>query len=100
MQSISEFLVNFPKHGSFVSYAKEFISDTFACGAGWTYWISWVGYVPAEAVECGIVLKNFLPLHPNVYSIIVLGLISAINLFQVTWFGHIESLLSLLKIAQ
>ena len=37
---------------------KEFIGESFACGAGWAYWINWVGYVPAEAVACGIMMST------------------------------------------
>jgi AAT family amino acid transporter len=55
MQSFSECLVNFPTHGSFISYTKEFIRDTFACRAGSTYWICWLGYAHAGVVLSGIV---------------------------------------------
>lgn len=99
MQSFGELLVNIPRRGSFVSYAKEFIGESFACGAGWAYWINWVGYVPAEAVACGIIMNTFVPGNIVVYSIIALLLITIVNLYHVTWFGHIESILSILKIA-
>lgn len=99
MQCFGELLVNVPRRGSFVSYAKEFIGESFACGAGWAYWINWVGYVPAEAVACGIIMNTFVPGSILIYSIAALGLITLVNLYHVTWFGHIESILSLMKIA-
>jgi AAT family amino acid transporter len=98
MQSFGELLVNLPRSGSFVSYCKEFLGETFSCGAGWAYWMNWVGYVPAEAVACGIVMNNFLKFHVVVYAIIALTIITFVNLFHVTWFGHIESVLAILKI--
>lgn len=101
MQSFAELLVNVPRRGSFVSYCKEFLGESFACGAGWAYWINWVGYVPAEAVACGIMMSTFVPFKGSVmvYSIIALALITLVNVYHVTWFGHIESILALLKVA-
>lgn len=101
MQSFGELLVNVPRRGSFVSYCKEFIGESFACGAGWAYWINWVGYVPAEAVACGIMMSTFVPFKGSVmvYSIISLALITLVNVYHVTWFGHIESILAILKVA-
>jgi AAT family amino acid transporter len=98
MQSFGELLVNLPRRGSFVSYCKEFLGDVFSCGAGWAYWINWVGYVPAEAVACGLVCDHFLKFHVVVYAIIALALITIVNLFHVTWFGHVESVLAIAKI--
>ncbi|MGL4483731.1 MAG: amino acid permease [Anaerovoracaceae bacterium] len=98
MASFGELLVNIPRRGSFVSYAKEFIGESFACGAGWAYWINWVGYVPAEAVACGIIMKAFVGGNVILYSIVALALITMVNIYQVKWFGHIESVLSILKI--
>ncbi len=99
MQSFGELLVNVPRRGSFVSYAKEFIGESFACGAGWAYWINWVGYIPAEAVACGIIMNTFVPGNVVIYSAAALLLITIVNLYHVTWFGHIESILSIMKIA-
>lgn len=99
MQSFGELLVNVPRRGSFVSYAKEFIGESFACGVGWAYWINWVGYVPAEAVACGIIMNTFVPGNIVLYSIVALLLITLVNLYHVSWFGYIESILSILKIA-
>jgi AAT family amino acid transporter len=98
MQSFGELLVNLPRHGSFISYCKEFLGDIFSCGAGWAYWMNWVGYVPAEAVASGLIMQNFLHFHVVVYAIIALALITFVNLFHVTWFGHVESVLAILKI--
>lgn len=101
MQSFAELLVNIPRRGSFVSYCKEFIGESFACGAGWSYWINWVGYVPAEAVACGIIMTTFVPFTGSVmvYSVIALALITVVNVYHVSWFGHIESILAILKVA-
>jgi len=98
MMSFGELLVNLPRRGSFVSYTREFIGESAAAGVGWSYWANWVAYCPAEALACGIMMNLFIPWSPFYWSIIFLGLITLINIYQVSWFGHIESVLALIKI--
>src|SRR5260221_588764 len=42
MACLAELSLAVPSSGSFISYAKEFVSPTWACGVGWSYWVSWV----------------------------------------------------------
>ena len=105
MQSFMEILVNIPRRGSFVSYARDFLGDTAAAGIGWAFWVNWVVYIPSEALAVGTFMNYFveLPFENPVWStfvwgIIALGLLTAINLYQVTWFGHIESIMAIIKI--
>jgi AAT family amino acid transporter len=98
MQSFGELLVNVPRSGSFVTHCKSFLGDVFSCGAGWSYWMSWVVYVPSEAVAAGIIVHNLINFHVLATSIIALGLITLMNVFHVAWFGHVESVLAVLKI--
>src|SRR5262245_6354169 len=48
MLCLGELAVANPVSSSFVTYARQFISPAFACGVGWSYWMTWVTYVPAE----------------------------------------------------
>lgn len=105
MQSFGELLVNIPRRGSFVSYASEFMGDTAATGIAWAYWFNWVAYVPSEALATGVFMNYFitLPFENEAWSTFVWGLVALIlltlvNVFQVTWFGHIESVLAMIKI--
>lgn len=105
MQSFAELLVNIPRRGSFVSYASEFLGDTAATGIAWAYWFNWVAYVPSEALATGVFMNYFitLPFENPAWSTFVWGLVALIlltlvNVFQVTWFGHIESILAMIKI--
>ena len=99
MMSFGELLVNLPRRGSFVSYASEFMGPSISCGIGWSYWANWVAYCPAEALACGILMNIFIPWTPFFWSLLFMALITLINIYQVTWFGHIESILALIKIS-
>lgn len=105
MQSFAELLVNVPRRGSFVSYTREFMGDTAATGIGWSFWASWVVYIPSEALATAVFMNYFvtLPFENPVWStfvwgIIALALLTAVNLYHVKWFGHIESVMAILKI--
>jgi len=105
MQSFGELLVNIPRRGSFVSYASEFMGDTAATGIAWSYWFNWVAYVPSEALAAGVFMNYFVTLpfgneawSTFVWGVVVLALLTLVNVYQVTWFGHIESILAIIKI--
>lgn len=103
MQSFAELLVNIPRRGSFVSYTREFLGDTAAAGIGWAFWCNWVAYVPSEALACAVFMNYFIPIENKaigtfIWGTIALSLLTAVNLYHVKWFGHIESVMSILKI--
>lgn len=105
MQSFAELLVNIPRRGSFVSYTREFMGDTASAGIGWAFWANWVAYVPSEALATAVFMNYFITLpfeNPAwstfVWGIAALALLTAVNLYHVKWFGHIESVLAIIKI--
>ncbi len=105
MQSFAELLVNIPRRGSFVSYTREFMGDTASAGIGWAFWANWVAYVPSEALATAVFMNYFITLpfeNPAwstfVWGIVALALLTAVNLYHVKWFGHIESILAIIKI--
>lgn len=105
MQSFAELLVNIPRRGSFVSYTREFMGDTASAGIGWAFWANWVAYVPSEALATAVFMNYFITLpfeNPAwstfVWGIVALALLTAVNLYHVTWFGHIESVMAIIKI--
>lgn len=104
MQSFSELLVNIPRRGSFVSYTREFLGDTASVGIGWAFWANWVVYIPSEALACAIFMNYFVTLPVGeaastfIWGIISLIILTAVNLYHVKWFGHIESVMALAKI--
>lgn len=99
MLCLAELAVEKPISGSFVSYARDNISPTWACGVGWAYWLTWVSYVPSEMIAAGIIMENFLPQISQLWWAVLFGLIvTAVNLFHVDKFGESEFWLSLVKI--
>lgn len=105
MQSFAELLVNLPRRGSFVSYTRDFLGDTASAGIGWAFWVNWVVYIPSEALAVGVYMNYFVTLpfgnpvwSTFVWGIVALALLTAVNLYQVTWFGHIESVMAIIKI--
>jgi len=99
MLCLAELAVEKPVSGSFVTYAKEHISPTWACGVGWAYWLNWVAYVPSEMIAAGIIMHNFVPEVGQLWWAVLFGLIiTIINLFHVDKFGECEFWLALIKI--
>lgn len=99
MLCLAELAVEKPVSGSFVTYAREHISLTWACGVGWAYWTTWVAYVPSEMIAAGIIMNNFIPEVSQLWWAVFFGLlVTILNLFHVDKFGESEFWLSLIKI--
>ena len=99
MLCLAELAVAEPIAGSFVTYARKYIGPTWACGVGWTYWMTWVSYVPSEMIAAGIIMNNFLPQISQLWWAVLFGLlVTIVNLFHVDKFGESEFWLAIIKI--
>ena len=98
MLCMGELAVAIPISGSFITYTAEFISPAIACGVGWSYWISWVAYIPAECIAGGIIMQHFTGINGYVWAVGIGLLITYINIAKVGTFGEIEFWLALIKI--
>jgi AAT family amino acid transporter len=98
MLCMGELAVAIPISGSFVTYTSDFISPAVACGVGWSYWISWVAYIPAECVAGGIIMQLFTGIDGYIWAIGFGLIITYINMAKVDTFGEIEFWLALIKI--
>ena len=98
MLCMGELAVAIPISGSFINYTADFISPSFACGVGWSYWISWVAYIPAECVAGGIIMQHFTGVSSYIWAVGFGLLITYINIKEVGTFGEIEFWLALIKI--
>ncbi|WP_199883774.1 amino acid permease [Anaerosinus massiliensis] len=99
MLCLAELAVAKPISGSFVTYARDHISSTWACGVGWAYWLNWIAYVPSEMIAAGIIMNKFIPEVSQVWWAVLFGLIvTMINLFHVEKFGESEFWLAIIKI--
>ena len=96
---LAELTVMAPNSCSFIHYTARYISPTIACGMGWSYWLSWIIYIPSECIAAGISMHTFLPYVDTVIWATFFGLfITIINLFKIKLFGEIEFWLALIKI--
>ncbi|MDR1571097.1 MAG: amino acid permease [Clostridiales Family XIII bacterium] len=107
MQSFAELLVNIPRRGSFISYTREFLGDTASAGIGWAFWANWVCYIPSEALAAAIFMNSLISEIGGVelgsawtflWGIVALALLTLINVYHVKWFGHVESIMAIIKI--
>jgi AAT family amino acid transporter len=98
MLCMGELAVAIPISGSFINYTAEFISPALACGVGWSYWISWVAYIPAECLAAGIIMEYFTGVNSYAWALCFGFLITYINIAKVGTFGEIEFWLALIKI--
>lgn len=99
MLCLAELAVAEPIAGSFVTYARKYIGPTWACGVGWTYWMTWVSYVPSEMIAAGIIMNNFVPQVSQLWWAVLFGLlVTIVNLFHVDKFGESEFWLAIIKI--
>lgn len=98
MLCMGELAVAIPISGSFVNYTAEFISPTIACGVGWSYWLSWVAYIPAECIAGGIIMEHFTGVNGYLWAVMIGLIITYINIAKVGIFGEIEFWLAIIKI--
>lgn len=99
MACLAELSVADPMKGSFVSYSAKYISPAWACGVGWSYWVSWVVYIPSECLAGGIIMHNYMPEIPIYLWSILFGIvITLINLLHVKVFGELEFWLAIIKL--
>jgi amino acid transporter, AAT family len=99
MSSLAELTSADPAYGSFIHYVIRYISPAVGCGIGWSYWISWLVFLPSECLAAGIIIHNFTPDIPIYLWTIFFGLlITFINFSNVKLFGELEFVLSLIKI--
>lgn len=99
MIALGELAVAIPISGSFVTYATEFISPSWAAGVGWSYVFNWIAYIPAECIAAGIIMNSFFPgVNEWLWAIFFGVIITLINVMHVKAFGEVEFWLSIIKV--
>jgi AAT family amino acid transporter len=98
MICMGELAVAMPISGSFINYTADFISPAVACGVGWSYWVTWIAYIPAECVAGGIIMEHFTGINGFMWSLLIGCLITYINVSKVATFGEVEFWFALIKI--
>ena len=83
MLCMGELAVAIPISGSFINYTADFISPAFACGVGWSYWLSWIVYIPAECLAGGIIMQYFTGMDSYMWAIAIGFVVTCINFAKV-----------------
>lgn len=99
MICLGELAVAQPDSGSFMTYAYEYVSPGWACGVGWSYWASWMIYIPCECTAAGIIMHSFFPqVNEYVFTLLFGLLIVLFNVLNVKFFGEMEFWLTIIKL--
>ena len=99
--SIGEMTAYRPVHGGFIRQCADYVDPAVAFAEGINFCFSWIMIIPAEITACVSILKfwpesNVIPLAA--YITIFLVAIALPNIFPVGWYGHVEVVMSLLKL--
>jgi len=96
---LGELAVAMPVSGSFINYANDLVSPTWAAGVGWSYYTNWVVYIPSEFIAAGIMMHSIFPEVNQLYFSIAFGIIlTIVNMLYVGTFGEMEFWLALVKV--
>ncbi|PWY70113.1 amino acid transporter [Aspergillus eucalypticola CBS 122712] len=99
--SIGEMTTFKPVHGGFIRQCIEYVEPAFGFAVGVNFWFSWVICIPAE-ITAAVSVLEFWPATEVVplaaYITIFLVVIAAANCFGVRIYGHVEYIMSFVKI--
>lgn len=100
MSCLSELTLAVPERGSFIHFAAKYISRSWACGVGWSYWMTWVVYIPSECIAAGMIMNDLFPgVSPQIFAMFFGLLVTLINTLHVRAFGEVEFWFAIIKIS-
>jgi L-asparagine permease len=102
LRALGELVMHRPTSGSFVAYAREFLGERGSFVAGWMSYLNWAmtGIVDITAVALYMhYWGTFANVPQWVFAMMALGVVGAMNLVAVGWFGELEFWFALIKVA-
>jgi GABA permease len=99
MRMLGEMATANPSTGSFADYAGQALGGWAGFSVAWLYWYFWVIVVGFEAVAGSKVLNYWLPAPLWLWSLCLMVLMTATNLFSVSSFGEFEFWFAGIKVA-
>ncbi len=99
MRMLGEMATANPSTGSFADYAGKALGGWAGFSVAWLYWYFWVIVVGFEAVAGAKVLNYWLPAPLWLWSLCLMVLMTATNLFSVSSFGEFEFWFAGIKVA-
>ncbi|KAF3905367.1 hypothetical protein ABW21_db0201450 [Orbilia brochopaga] len=102
MLSLGEMTTLIPIAGGITTYAGRFVDDALGFAAGWMYWLSFATALPTEVTAASILIRYYTPIEDEKYVglwiTLFLGMVIAVNCFNVRVYGEMEYWFGLLKI--
>ncbi|MDR2306035.1 MAG: amino acid permease [Paucimonas sp.] len=99
MTSLGELAACMPVSGSFSTYASRYVDQSFGFALGWNYWYAWAVTIAVDLVAVQIIMTYWFPDTPGViWSAAFLGLLLALNVASVRFFGEAEFWFALIKV--
>jgi gamma-aminobutyrate permease len=99
MRMLGEMATANPSTGSFADYAGKALGGWAGFSVAWLYWYFWVIVVGFEAIAGAKVLNYWLPAPLWLWSLFLMVLMTATNLFSVSSFGEFEFWFAGIKVA-
>jgi GABA permease len=100
MRMLAEMAVANPSTGSFADYARDALGGWAGFSVGWLYWYFWVIIVGFEAIAGAKIVQYWIPGVPLwLVSLVLMGAMTATNLFSVSSFGEFEFWFAGIKVA-
>ncbi|MFL0198525.1 amino acid permease [Clostridium sp. WILCCON 0269] len=97
MTSIS---INRPVQGSFRVYTEQFLGKFIGFVLGWVVFTSGILTLSSEAIASGVFLKYWMPnISSTIFALSTLIITVGINGLGTKYFGYIESVMAIVKIA-
>lgn len=98
--SMTSISINRPVKGSFRVYTEQYLSKFIGFLLGWVIFTSGILSLGSEAIATGIFLKYWMPnISSSVFALAALIIVIFINRLGTKYFGYIESLMAVIKIA-
>ncbi|MBP2627302.1 MAG: amino acid permease-associated region [Firmicutes bacterium] len=99
LRALGEVAVENPVAASFAGYAKHFFGPLVSFITGWNYWYQWVVLAMCEISAVGMYMKYWAPdIDQWIPALICLGIVMAINLIAVKYYGEFEFWFALIKV--
>lgn len=99
MRMLGEMSTEEPVSGAFSDFAHRYWGPFPGFLAGWNYWLLYVLVAMAELTVVGLYVNFWWPQVPAwATALVIWAAVTAINLFQVRFFGEFEFWLALVKI--
>ncbi|MZK51137.1 amino acid permease [Clostridium beijerinckii] len=98
--SMTSISINRPVKGSFRVYTEQYLGKFIGFLLGWVIFTSGILSLGSEAIATGIFLKYWIPnISSSVFALAALIIVIFINRLGTKYFGYIESLMAVIKVA-